>query len=202
MPPQTVLKSCLCNQIKVCGEWHSQHMENIQKSIILNAHISVSNLKLSEKNCILIMNHNSFKLGFNVSTVSVHALSVFHSLWRALGIYVHWQTVYHMVFKFKVKIQRLSISVREIFWAQSMWWKSEEMWYKPITPLQLMLNTVSFPVNWSTAWDQSEHWWAGAGNMLWLGNGTNVPCSAYPASQMNDDEAMGRDVGGVHSSGA
>lgn len=59
---------------------------------------------------------------------------------------------------------------------------------------QLVLSTVSFPVNWSAAWQQGESQWAGAGSLSWLGNGPNVPCSAYPASQMDDDEVMG--VGG------
>lgn len=39
-------------------------------------------------------------------------------------------------------------------------------------------------------------WWAGTGNMLGLGNGPNVPCSPYPACQMDDGEVLGCGGGG------
>lgn len=55
-------------------------------------------------------------------------------------------------------------------------------------PFQLALSKVSFPLNWSAVWDQGESRWAGAGSLMWLGSRPNVPYSAYPASQMDDDE--------------
>ena len=61
---------------------------------------------------------------------------------------------------------------------------------QPSAPLQLVLSTLSFPVNWSAAWEHGESRWAAAGSLSWLGNGPNVPCSAYPASQMDDDEVV------------
>lgn len=70
--------------------------------------------------------------------------------------------------------------------------RSEEIFLMHlIAPLQHVLSKMSFPVNWSTAREQRESRWAGAGSLTWLGNRPNVPCSAFPASQMDDDEVNG-----------
>lgn len=95
---------------------------------------------------------------------------------RLAGVDKEWRT--HLTWKFSSG----KILVK---------WDPIKGWYSPDAPLQLVLSTVSFPVNWSTVWEQGESRWARAGSLLWLGNGPNVPCSAYPASQMDDDEVMG-----------
>lgn len=93
-----------------------------------------------------------------------------------------------------MKIIWLSNWKQKYSYTHLTWRDNLVVWYSPNAPSQLVLSTVSFPVNLSTVWEQEESWWAGADNMLWLGNGPNVPCSAYPASQMDDELVMGGDA--------
>lgn len=77
---------------------------------------------------------------------------------------------------------------------EACWFSQEEVEVfltHPNAWLRLVLSKVSFPVNWSAARRKGESRWAGAGRPTWLGNGPNVPYSAYPASQMDDDEVNG-----------